>query len=84
VHAAVFQQRLDRGRSHTDNVLDPHGFCDNIHFAGFDLGEVQKAVDEFEQMFRADENFLKIFLLQIWNLVSGSAQNDTGKANDGV
>ena len=35
-------------------------------------------------MFRADENFLKIFFLQIRNLVSGLAQNDTGKTNDRV
>ena len=41
----------------------------NLHFAGVDLGEVKKTVDEFEQMFRADQNFLQIFFLQIRNLV---------------
>src|SRR5215510_14344638 len=60
------------------------GFGVDLHPAGFDLGEVEKLVDQTEEVFRANQNLLEILLLQISNLPAGSSQNDTGKADDRV
>src|SRR5215831_2668268 len=82
--ATILQHWLHGRGRHADNVVQLERFGVDLHAAGFDLGEVEKLVDQVEQVFRADENLLEILLLKISNLPAGSPQNDTGKADDRI
>src|SRR5262249_51964787 len=82
--ATILQHWLHGGGRHSDNVVQVEGFGIDLHAAGFDLGEVEKLVDQAEEVFRADQNLLEILLLHISNLPAGSSQNDTGKPDDRV
>jgi len=53
-------QRADGGGDVTDHRLDVEGLELERHLAGFDLREVENAVDEIQQVFSGGLNALQI------------------------
>ena len=67
-----------------DDVIDFERFGKNIHPAGFNLGEIEEAVDQVQEMFRANQNLLKILFLKSRYLPFGPPQHQAGEADNGI
>src|SRR5262249_22187120 len=83
-YIAVSEQGLDGGRRNTDDLVELEGFSKRLHSSRLHLCPVEQLVDQAEQVIRAHENFLEIFLLQRLDFSFGAPQDDAGKPNDGI
>ena len=78
------EQGLGRVGAQVDQGIDPEAGCQNVHAAGFDLGNIQNGVDQAEQVFGADEHLVQIFGLFFGQQPFGFAADDAGETNDGI
>src|SRR5438046_5531071 len=67
-----------------DDVIDFERLGKNIHPTGFNLGEIEEAVDQVQEMFRANQNLLKILFLKSRYLSLGPPQHQAGEADNGI
>src|SRR5437867_6797556 len=67
-----------------DDVIDFERLGKNIHPTGFNLGEIEEAVDQVQEMFRASQNLLKILFLKSRYLSLGPPQHQARKPDDRI
>src|SRR5205807_8313161 len=78
------QHQLPSRSYQQEELNDLQLISKNQQPAGFNLGEIEEAVDQVQEMFRANQNLLKILFLKSRYLPFGPPQHQAGEADNGI